>query len=57
MKWIYGIQTDEPEATASMPMLPDPALFPAVLPPAPRLRLASSAMSLIKIDSRVSGKC
>ena len=26
MKWIYGIQPDEPEATASMPMLPKTAL-------------------------------
>ena len=26
MKWIYGIQPDEPEATASMPMLPKIAL-------------------------------
>ena len=26
MKWIYGIQSDEPEATASMPLLPKIAL-------------------------------
>ncbi len=27
MKWIYGMQPDEPEATASMPMLPEPAIL------------------------------
>ena len=26
MKWVYGVQPDEPEATASMPMLPKIAL-------------------------------
>ena len=26
MKWVYGVQPDEPEATASMPLLPKIAL-------------------------------
>ena len=26
MKWVYGVQPDEPEATASMPMLPEAAI-------------------------------
>ena len=31
MKWIYGIQPDEPEATASLPMLPKTALLAVLL--------------------------
>ena len=27
MKWIYGIQPDEPGATASMPSLPETAVL------------------------------
>ena len=36
---------------------PCPPCFQLCWPRPPRLRLASSAMALIKIDSRVSGKC